>query len=665
MRLTLWLSIGLVFGACLLSTPVSAQSAGSGSQATAQSKDLYSMDLESLLNLKVTTASKFPEKLSDAPGVMSVVTQDELQRFGGLTLGEILDRVPGLAASSASFTDRSIIAARGDQTRINGGHILFLINGRPTREVLEGGLNGDLLESFPVSILERIEVIKGPGSVLYGSDAFSAVINLITKKADGNGVVVSGLGSQGEGVVSTGQVMIQHGDFSLVGAGQFHQEPDWFTPLNTTYAGTENIVVPNRGKGAYLGMNYKGLSFMSSFTDYTTGYNEGLFGVGHWRRNFADLGYNFKASQKWDMSFNLTYTRATLDAENYIPFIRRVSNEAVGEWTNVVSLTDKDRVTFGALYRYTQGTETFLPAGPPGVVISQGTLPGEAFYAQLDHALLENLKLIGGFQANKIIDINLNVVPRGGVIWNATPHVSVKALYSQAFRAPSINETFLDYVPPPAIGGPGLLGNRNLVPEKVATIDFGVTWQGTRFQAGIDYFHSKLTDNIILADATTDGHYVNQGQTTFQGVELEGKYYLRKSFFVTGSGLYQANVDGSGNTNVTPIANVGAKAGISYESANGFTAGLFDVYQGHVDGYANALNPYPGAYSLLNANLRFDLSKHLLPNSRTGLALVAHGDNLANHAIWLPDWKDRPGDSVFANRGRTVYLGIEVSVKKD
>jgi outer membrane receptor for ferrienterochelin and colicin len=147
------------------------------------------MDLDSLSNTKVTTASKFAEKLSDAPSVMTVVSQDELLRFGGMTLSEILNRVAGLNVSSGFFQDRSTIAVEGDQTRVDSGHILFLINGRPVREIMEGGVSSDLLESFPVRILERIEVIKGPGSVLYGSDAFSGVVNLITKKAVGMSVV--------------------------------------------------------------------------------------------------------------------------------------------------------------------------------------------------------------------------------------------------------------------------------------------------------------------------------------------------------------------------------------------------------------------------------------------------------------------------------------------
>ena len=334
------------------------------------------------------------------------------------------------------------------------------------------------------------------------------------------------------------------------------------------------------------------------------------------------------------------------------------------EWTNVVSITDKARVTFGALYNGIQGKETFF-ATIPATVISRGSRSGGAFYAQLDYALLDNLKLIGGFQANKAGHIDLNVVPRFGVIWSPAPHFSLKALYSEAFRAPSINETNLNYIPPPEIGGPSLLGNPNLVPEKVATVDVGLTYQGDRVQAGIGYFHSLLTDNIILVNPTTNGTYENLGSVTFQGVQLDGKWYLNKNFFLTGSSIYQFNEDGNGNSNVTPIANFGAKAGISYESVPGLTASLFDVYQGPVHGYSGSLNPHAGTYDLLNAHVRYDFTKYLPLGSHTSVAFVAHADNLTDQAIWLPDWKDSPGDTTFSNRGRTVYFGVELSLKKE
>src|SRR4029077_11855058 len=139
---------------------------------------------------------------------------------------EVLERVPGLTGTSAYFTDRSMVAAHGDQTKSDGEHILILINGHPTREIMEGGVISDLLESFPVNVLERIEVIKGPGSVLYGSNAFSAVVNLITKKADDNELIFTGLGSASGGLATSAQAMVKRGDLRIVAATQFHQD-DW------------------------------------------------------------------------------------------------------------------------------------------------------------------------------------------------------------------------------------------------------------------------------------------------------------------------------------------------------------------------------------------------------------------------------------------------------
>ena len=80
--------------------------------------------LESLLATKVVTASRFSENLADAPGVMRVVKRDEIDRFGGLTLREILSRVAGLDWTASNFTDRSMIASRGDQAEVEATRII-------------------------------------------------------------------------------------------------------------------------------------------------------------------------------------------------------------------------------------------------------------------------------------------------------------------------------------------------------------------------------------------------------------------------------------------------------------------------------------------------------------------------------------------------------------
>ncbi len=661
---SLWpASVLLLFGTIRGSAQVAAQA-----QAPGSAHELASLDLESLLNTKVITASKFSENLADAPGVITVISQDELRRFGGMTLQEVLERVPGLSLTSAYFTDRSLLAARGDQTKINGGHILFLINGRPTREVLEGGLISDLLEAFPVNALEKIEVIKGPGSVLYGSNAFSAVVNLITKKAESNGLAVSGFGGERGVKGSSGQLMLKRGDFSLFGAGQFHQKPNWTTDYNLPLSLigdpvappvplVQNVTLEDRGDGAYLGASYKNLAFMSSFTEWhAPSFVRGTIGPNKWRRGFADLGYTAAVSSQWDMSFNATYSRNEFD--NYVyPDIGRDSQELVLEWTNAVSFGKSDRLTFGTLFNHVEGQETYFGLATP-IQISDGSRPGGAIYAQWDHQLIDAVKLVGGFQVNKIAGTGANAVPRAGIVWNPTAHVGVKALYSGAFRAPSINETMLNH--------PGLAGNPDLRPEKVGTLDLSLSYEANRFQGALTYFHSRQTDSIVVDTVPVRWRYLNLGQATFQGFDLEGKYYLKKNYFLLGSVAYQANTDANGNSNITPVPNFGAKGGVSYRAENGLTLSIFDNYQGALNGFRNAtVNPSPAAYHLLGSHIRYDLSRYLQSRDRGGIALFAHAENLANRQVWLPDWGNNSGDTMPVNRGRTVYFGVEFSVGRE
>jgi outer membrane receptor protein involved in Fe transport len=620
--------------------------------------DLGAMDLGSLLNVQLTTPSKFAEKLKDAPGIVSVVTRDELQRFSGLTLREILERVAGLYGSTTYFSDRSLVAARGDQIKDNSSHVLYLINGRPTRDVVDGGMNSDLLESFPVGILERVEVVKGPGSVLYGSNAFSAVINLITQKADQNGVALSGFGGEGGAYGTAGQVTYKRGDFSLVGAAQFHEKPDW--PISWRYENPLTSVVttvhgdiPDGGPGAFLAVDYKGLSLTTSLTSWNSGYFlRGFYGEHRWTRSFSDLGYQTKIKPGWDMSVNLTYTRVELSASAY-PFAQRSSNDAVVEWTNTMTLTKTSRLIFGSLYNYIDGTEYF-DGVTPRTVDSHGTRSAGAAYAQMDYRPLGKLKLVGGFQVNKVGTLKAAFVPRAGVLWDPASRLNVKALYSQAFRAPSINETTLDH--------PALRGNPDLKPETVDTVDLGVTYQGGRAQLALDYFHSVMKDIISLPGSAPPRTYENLGTVYIHGVEVEGKCYLTKSLFVLGSMLYQENKDAAGAQDVSAVPNFGIKGGLSYKGKN-LTLSLFDYYEGRVAGYDHPLNPGPRAQHLLSLHGRLDLARYLNPHARHGLALFVHGTDLLNEQLWFPDWGQVAGDTTPAIRGRLIYAGLEIGSK--
>ena len=615
----------------------------------------YLVDLDSLSNMQVTTASKFSEKLSDAPSDITVVSQDELQRFSGITLAEILNRVAGLIGSSSYFQDRSTIAARGDQTRLDSGHILILINGRPVREVIEGGVDSDILESFPVNILERIEVIKGPGSVLYGSDAFSGVINLITKKALSDSISVRAAGGAGGATTTSAEAMLVRGNFNVVASGQYHQFPLW----NTVYGSPAGPTNPQSfkqaslrddGAGGYLAINYKGFSFMSSYSGIEEGtFVRGFIGDVRWKKGFSDLGYSFKASRKWEMNFNFTYNRTVQDAPDY-PSVLRDSHEELLEWTNFYPFSANDRLTFGALFSHDAGVETVL--SQPRFIDANGQRKSGAFYAQYEHKLTDDLKLIGGFQANKIGSIPLSVVPRGGILWSPTGHVTFKALYGGAFRAPSLDETLLTY--------PALKGNPNLVPETVGTLDLLASYQSNHLLLSVDYFHSRQSNLILKNAAVFPNVYINSATpAVFEGVDSEGKYYFRKNWLLISSALYQFNHDSDIKSELSPIPAFSAKAGLSYQAPSGADVSMFDAYQGHIPGFSLALNPRPNAFHSVNAHLRFDLTKRLVKNDHQGIAAFLYADNLTNTPVWLPAWGSGQPNTIPVNRGRTIFLGLE------
>lgn len=401
-------------------------------------------------------------------------------------------------------------------------------------------------------------------------------------------------------------------------------------------------------------MNYKGLSFSSAFTEWqSTAFTQGAVGETRLTRDFANLGYEFKARANWDMNFNATYTRTTFGIDAY-PHTARDSNEFVAEWTNLLTLTSKDRLTVGALFNRIAGEE-WNTGVVPNVLDAQGSRPAGSVFAQLDHQLLPSLKLIGGFQSNKFGGIPFSTVPRTGGIWSPAHWASIKMLWGRAFRPPSLDETSLNI--------PNIQGNPNLRPETVGTFDLGLNLQFARLQLGADYFHSHQSDSIVTM-GNAPIHYVNLGGVTFNGVEFEGKYYFRRDFFAQGSLLYQANHDDSGVSNVTPIPNLGFKAGVSYESSGGLVFGVFEVSDGKPKPYSPAFNPLTGWHNNLNAEVRQDISKYLHLREKNSVALAAHANDLLDQTVWLPGFGFHSIDSVPVQQGRTVYAGLEFGLGK-
>jgi outer membrane receptor for ferrienterochelin and colicins len=653
-------------------------------------------DLLDLLDITVSVASKAEEKIAEAPGVISVVTQDELKRFGGTTLAEVLKRVPSLLGSTSYLEDRSIISSRGDQPGTTGNHVLLLLNGRPMREVMAGGVNSEVLESFPVSVIDRIEVIRGPGSVLYGTQAFSGVINIITKSAEDNATSFSGMLGEGLRNIVMADLRYKLGDLGVVIAGRWADKGgrtvDWQAP-GLTQIYTNRVTIPDYGPGAYAQVDYKNLRLMGSYNQWQNeGYLPGLqwfrdvpaigvsdvHGAITFKKLFADAGYTRKFNDWYNTSLNVTYTRTSFVAHGF-PNNARDSYEALGEWTNFFSPIKNLNILAGGTMAFVTGTER--DRDNEKLVYTGGhDQYNFSGYTQVDYRR-EWFKAIGGLQVNKSMvknadgstdDFKVDFNPRAGLILYPSEHINIKTLLSTAYRAPSINELYLDY---PTMKGkmvhvddaswyPG--HQYYLAPEKVYTLDLGANYADDKVLFGVNAFYSRATDLIgerpLYADYSVN-YRDNIGQVTTFGLECEGKYSITKSILFVGSMLYQqSHDDKTGERYVYPTPSFSAKGGLSYQSESGLTLSAFDEFLQVLDRkFYSDLNTPLGNHNILNLHLSYDFNKLLHKSYAKELALVVNADDLLDERVWLPAWGPNTGANIPYNQGRTIYAGFRAA----
>src|SRR5579864_2483465 len=154
--------------------------------------DLASKSLEDLMNIRVTSVSKRGQNTSQVAAAVFVITQEDIRRSGATNVPDLLRLVPGLDVAQVNSSTWAISSRGFNDEAAN--KLLVLIDGRTVYSPLFSGVFWDVQE-VPVEIIDRIEVIRGPGAAVWGANAVNGVINIITKKAsDTQGGVVSGGG---------------------------------------------------------------------------------------------------------------------------------------------------------------------------------------------------------------------------------------------------------------------------------------------------------------------------------------------------------------------------------------------------------------------------------------------------------------------------------------
>lgn len=628
-------------------------------QTTGQETDITKLSLEELLNVEISTASKQVENVTDAPGIITVITRQEINGFAAKNLGEILNRIPGAIFLSANVYADNLMVIRGQSLTPYNNHTLVLINGRPVRDPTTGGHNNPIYTAFPLDLIEKIEVIRGPGSVLYGSCAFAGVINIITREPSAEtfsgtlGLKAGSWGAFGQDAT----LSLNKGDFTGV-LGISHFKDSGPTYSFTDYLGvTSKAQWHRRPLSLFSRLDFKGLHLQATVATleiYSLNGAENSWDHENARSNnnhttiFLDGGYTHHFGNKLSIDANVTYNRHLWDMMQDTDMI---ADDLMLETTAHYQPSSKLRALAGG---------TIATSSYSGSYFIDDEIFSASVYLQLEYNPIKPLEIIGGIQYNKIEGIDGNLSPRLGIVTNFSKHMGTKLLYSKAFRRAYPHETSFDH--------PAFRGNKEIRPELIATSEAQVFYQSDTLQLFLTAFYSRMSDIIIRRwhddpSLIPYGGYImhyNGGSHQFWGMELEAKGSLAKNLLAVGSLTFQENKDEEGIVNAALHPNFMFKVGLLYHRPS-LNIGLFNSFfstphpVSTINTDVKEINPEAGAFNLLSLKLAVDLNRILKLGWGNHLMWSVEAANLLNQDIRYPEYTTKGINTLLPLRGGTSF----------
>ncbi|MBN2487050.1 MAG: TonB-dependent receptor [Bacteroidales bacterium] len=655
--------------------------------------ELPKLTIEELLNIKVVTASKSHENISHAAAVISVITAEDIKMYASRDLADILDRAASTFMYGSYYLPNNMVTIRGEVTPHYCTHILILINGRPLRSSKEGYYL-PVLRAFPVEAIEKIEIIRGPGSALYGSSAYAGIVNIITKKAEKQNCSAS----VQYGSFSTGRAQLSAGfkknGLDITASGAFSHSKGWEYILRGAFADSlypeTNTPAVETSAGINLTATYKGFS-INTFT----GENHQMIGqpsqrwwyADEWylntRKIFADAGYTHRFGKKISSSLNVTYNYLKywqpydVHANDYREW--GLFNDLLCELTNFIKLSDKFSLTLGGLSNTQTGhilnTET-LADGTPYNVWEQPENPNpfyvvpkynETWWSIYSNAIFKPFNFADinlGAHVNKVSRNKADIVPRIGAVFQLGLPITLKLLYGQAFRSPDFFELYSQVN--------GIYGNKMLKPEKISTSEIQLLFTQRTFSIAVGVFdntqknligRSLASDSLLIINGVPQPIFINSQKLSSQGGEIEAEIRVNSRIKILFSTLYHENEDSEGNKNIYGLPNLFVKGGVQYASKKGIDLGLYNMSVGkgnEFDVPFPEANPPARNFNYTTLKISTNLTKLFRLNDIPGLFLELTAFNLLNAEIYYPEYGDKNINTIPGRPGIAVYGALRL-----
>ena len=518
-----------------------------GKQVLAQdfTSDLAEFSLEELLDVDVVYgASKFEQKVSEAPSSITVIRREDIERYGYRTLADVLASVRGF--HTTSDRDYQYVGVRGfGRPGDYNTRLLLLIDGARVNDGIYGTAAIGAEMPLDLELIDRIEIIRGPGSSLYGTNAMFGVINIVTRPAESlvggdlNGEVASYEGRRGR--LQWGKSFGSGIDLVLGGSisecrGQDHFFSEFDSP-ETNYGVAEDSdrLDAHRlfGRASWKGMR---LQLLRSS-------REKVLPTAPWETVFNDprtqdadaytmagLSYAHPLGSAWDFKARADYLQYDYEgdylydySEDDTPYLVVLEDYAhsrrwSGETQFVGTLSERHQSTFGVEVNYAprEGQRT---CDVEDVYLDDTRKSTDwGAYVQHEYRPLDQVLVNLGLRYDHHEDFGSTTNPRVGLIFSPGKGSTFKVLYGTAFRAPNSYELYYHdggFTTKPAI---------NLAPEEITTYE--ASWDqylGRSVFVTVSGFHYELTDLINLTTDPADDLLVfrNLDAAESRGIELE------------------------------------------------------------------------------------------------------------------------------------------------
>ncbi|HAN4573780.1 TPA: catecholate siderophore receptor CirA [Escherichia coli] len=489
----------------------------------------------------VVTASSVEQNLKDAPASISVITQEDLQRKPVQNLKDVLKEVPGVQLTNEG-DNRKGVSIRG----LDSSYTLILVDGKRVNSRNAVFRHNDFdLNWIPVDSIERIEVVRGPMSSLYGSDALGGVVNIITKK----------IGQKWSGTVTVDTTIQEHRDRGDTYNGQFFTSgPLIDGVLGMKAYGSlakrekddpQNSTTTDTGETPRIeGFSSRDGNVEFAWTpnqnhDFTAGY-----GFDRQDRDSDSLDKNRLERQNYSVSHNGRWDYGTSElkyygekVENKNPGnsspITSESNTVDGKYTLPLTAINQF-LTVGGEWRHDKLSDAVNLTGGTS---SKTSASQYALFVEDEWRIFEPLALTTGVRMDDHETYGEHWSPRAYLVYNATDTVTVKGGWATAFKAPSLLQLSPDWTSNSCRGACKIVGSPDLKPETSESWELGLYYMGEDgwlegVESSVTVFRNDVKDRISISrtsDVNAAPGYQNFVGFTANGVPVFSYYNVNKA----------------------------------------------------------------------------------------------------------------------------------------